>query len=43
MPPVEIDTTKAATHTIGYVVTDQSGLAATSTRTVIIEPADPAT
>jgi hypothetical protein len=37
--PVQIDTTQAATDTIAYVVTDQSGLTATSTRTVIIEPA----
>jgi hypothetical protein len=37
--PVQIDTTQAATDTIDYVVTDQNGLAATSTRTVIIEPA----
>ena len=29
----------AATDTIDYVATDQSGLAATSTRTVIINPA----
>ena len=39
--PVEIDTTQAATDTIDYVVTDQSGLTATSTRTVIVEPAQP--
>ncbi len=39
MSPVQIDTSIAATDTIAYVVTDQSGLTATSTRTVIIEPA----
>jgi hypothetical protein len=33
-----IDTTQAATDTIQYVATDQSGLTSTSTRTVIIEP-----
>ena len=37
MSPVQIDTTAAATDTIDYVATDQSGLAATTTRTVIIE------
>ena len=37
MTPVQIDTTEAATDTISYVVTDQSGLTATSTRTVIVE------
>jgi hypothetical protein len=37
MNPVQIDTSQAATDTIDYVVTDQSGLAATSTRTVIVE------
>jgi len=36
---VVIDTTQAATDTIDYVATDQSGLTATSTRTVIIEAA----
>jgi hypothetical protein len=35
--PVQIDTSTAATDTIDYVVTDQNGLAATSTRTVVIE------
>ena len=34
-----IDTSKVATDTIDYVATDPSGLTATSTRTVIIEPA----
>jgi len=34
---IVIDTTEAATDTIAYVATDQSGLTATSTRTVIIE------
>jgi surface protein with Ig-like domain len=36
---IVIDTSTAATDTIDYVVTDQSGLAATSTRTVVISPA----
>ncbi len=40
MSPVQIDTTQAATDTIDYVVTDQSGLTATSTRTVIIQAAN---
>jgi hypothetical protein len=40
MNPVQIDTTAAATDTIDYVVTDQSGLTATSTRTVIIQAAN---
>ena len=35
--PVQIDTSAAATDTIDYVATDQSGLTSTSTRTVIIE------
>ena len=35
--PVQIDTSAAATDTINYVVTDENGLSATSTRTVIIE------
>jgi len=35
--PVQIDTSAAATDTIDYVATDQSGLSSTSTRTVIIE------
>lgn len=39
MSPIQIDTSAAATDTIDYVVTDSQGLAATSTRTVIIEPA----
>jgi hypothetical protein len=39
MNPVQLDTTQAATDTIQYVVTDQSGLTSTSTRTVIIEAA----
>ena len=34
---MQIDTSAAATDTIDYVATDQSGLAATSTRTVIVE------
>jgi Domain of unknown function (DUF5011) len=36
---IVIDTSQVATDTIDYVATDQSGLTATSTRTVIIEPA----
>jgi hypothetical protein len=36
---VQIDTSAAATDTIDYVATDQSGLTSTSTRIVIIEPA----
>jgi hypothetical protein len=36
MSPVEIDTSTAATDTIAYVATDQSGLTSTSTRTVIV-------
>jgi hypothetical protein len=39
MNPIVIDTTQAATNTIQYVATDQSGLAATSTRMVVIEAA----
>jgi hypothetical protein len=34
---IVIDTTQAATDTIDYVATDQSGLTSTSTRTVIVE------
>jgi hypothetical protein len=41
MNPVQLDTIQAATDTIAYVATDQSGLTSTSTRTVIVEP-DPA-
>ena len=37
--PVQIDTTQAATDTIGYVVTDSLGLIGSSSRTVLIEPA----
>jgi Domain of unknown function (DUF5011) len=33
---IAIDTSAAATDTIDYVVTDQNGLSATSTRTVIV-------
>jgi hypothetical protein len=36
MDSVQIDSTQVATDTISYVVTDQSGLTATSTRTVIV-------
>jgi hypothetical protein len=32
MNPVQLDTTQAATDTVQYVVTDQSGLTATSTQ-----------
>jgi hypothetical protein len=39
MNPVKLDTTQAATDTIAYVATDQTGLAATSTRTVIVQAA----
>ncbi|HTV26814.1 MAG TPA: tail fiber domain-containing protein [Xanthobacteraceae bacterium] len=35
--PLEVDTSQPATDTIDYVATDQTGLTATSTRTVIIE------
>jgi hypothetical protein len=35
---IVIDTTQAATDTVDYVVTDQSGLTAASTRTIIIDP-----
>jgi hypothetical protein len=38
MDPIQLDTTQAATNTIAYVATDQDGRAATSTRTVIVEP-----
>jgi len=37
---IALDTSVVATDTIDYVVTDQSGLTATSTRTVIIEAAN---
>jgi hypothetical protein len=33
------DTSQVGTDTIDYVATDQSGLTATSTRTVIVQPA----
>jgi hypothetical protein len=36
MSTIVIDTSSVATDTIDYVVTDQSGLTATSTRTVIV-------
>ncbi|MGD0762464.1 MAG: immunoglobulin-like domain-containing protein [Roseiarcus sp.] len=42
MNPVQIDTSAAATDTIDYVVTDSQGLTSTSTRTVIILPAQAA-
>ncbi len=35
--PVQLVTTEAATDTISYVATDQSGLTSTSTRTVIVQ------
>jgi hypothetical protein len=38
---IVLDTTSAATDTIDYVATDQSGLTSTSTRTVIIDPLIP--
>jgi hypothetical protein len=34
-----LDTSEVATDTINYVATDQTGLTATSTRTVLIEAA----
>ena len=37
--PVVIDTSTVATDTIAYVATDQNGLTATTTRTVIVDPA----
>jgi GDSL-like Lipase/Acylhydrolase family/Chaperone of endosialidase/Bacterial surface protein, Ig-like domain len=37
--PVQIDTTQVATDTVDYVVTGQSGLTSTTTRTVIIQSA----
>jgi hypothetical protein len=40
MTPAQIDTSTAATDTIAYVAADQSGLTATSTRIVIIQPAN---
>jgi hypothetical protein len=39
MNPVQLDTSTAATDTIAYVATDQSGLTSTTTRTVIIQAA----
>ena len=39
MSPVQINTTEVATDTVQYVATDSAGLTATSTRTVLIEPA----
>jgi Chaperone of endosialidase/Domain of unknown function (DUF5011) len=38
---IVIDTSAVATDTIDYVATDQNGLTATSTRTIIIEAATP--
>jgi len=40
---IVIDTSEVATDTIDCVATDENGLTATSTRTVIIEPAAEAT
>jgi hypothetical protein len=37
LEPVIIDTSSVATDTIDYVATDTNGLAATSTRTLIIQ------
>jgi hypothetical protein len=37
---IQIDTTQVATDTIQYVATDQTGLTATSTRTVIVRAPD---
>jgi hypothetical protein len=37
---IVLDTSAAATDTIDYVATDQNGLSATSTRTVIIQAAN---
>jgi hypothetical protein len=34
-----IDTSEVATDTIDYIATDDTGLTATSARTVLIEPA----
>jgi hypothetical protein len=40
MSMVQIDTSKVATDTINYVVSDSAGLSSTSTRTVIIQAAN---
>jgi hypothetical protein len=42
MRPVQMNTSTAATDTIDYVVTNQTGLTATSTRTVIARAPDSA-
>jgi hypothetical protein len=42
MNPVQIDTTQAATDTIAYVATDQTGRTATSTRIVVVAAPDSA-
>jgi hypothetical protein len=42
MNPVQIDTSTVAIDTIDYVATDQNGLSSTTTRMVIVEPAQPA-
>jgi hypothetical protein len=36
---IVLDTTEAATDTVQYVATDPNGLSATSTRTIIVDPA----
>jgi hypothetical protein len=38
---IVLDTSAVATDTIDYVLTDPTGLTATSTRTILIEPATP--
>jgi hypothetical protein len=40
---IVIATRQVATDTIDYVATDEDGLTATSTRTILIEPATTAT
>jgi hypothetical protein len=37
---IMLDTSAVAIDTIDYVVTDEQGLTSTSTRTVIVQPAD---
>jgi Domain of unknown function (DUF5011) len=38
--PIQLDTSAAATDTIQYVATDQTGLTSTTTRTVVIQAAN---
>jgi hypothetical protein len=38
MNPMQIDTNRATTDTIDYVVTDQNGLSSTTAGTVIVSP-----